>query len=57
MDLENVPDIRISKEKEIDIQRQLTENYKESNRLYAEWEVRMRKSGYSEEQIDNMFCY
>ena len=57
MDLENVPDIRISKEKEIEIQRQLTENYKESNRLYAEWEVKMRKPGYSEEQIDKMFCY
>ncbi len=57
MDLENVPEIKISKEKEIEIQRQLTKNYKESNRLYAELEVRMRKSGYSEEQIDKMFCY
>ena len=57
MDLENVPDISLSKEKQSALQSQLRAIFEDSNRSHDEWVAKMRKAGYSEKQIDNMLCY
>lgn len=54
MDLENIPNIKISEEKHRELQKKLLESYEESKRSTEEWVSRMKKQGYSDRQIDMM---
>jgi len=54
MDLENVPDIKISEKKHREFQKIIMESYEESKRSTKEWVARMKKKGYSDCQIDMM---
>jgi hypothetical protein len=57
MDLENVPIISISKEKRDEIRKQIRLSIEEGDQYFDEWVARMRKSGYSDEDIDNALYY
>jgi hypothetical protein len=57
MDLENVPNIVISKKKERELQMLLKASFEDSKRSYEKWVVEMRKLGHSDEEIEKMLCY
>jgi hypothetical protein len=52
MDLQNVSPITMSKETKKRLQKMLRENYEESKVSQTEWVEKMRKAGYSDNDIN-----
>lgn len=57
MDLQIAEDLKISKEKEKELQKKMGKIIEDSEKSYEEWVSRMKKAGYSEEEIENMLCF
>ncbi len=57
MDLQYAADMKISKEKEKSLQKKMGKIIDKSEKSYDRWVCRMRKAGYSDEEIENMLCF
>ena len=52
MDLENVPDIKITEKKREEMRNELRKSLEEYDEYFDSWVSKMRKAGYSNKQID-----